>query len=52
MSKNKPHNYPDCPVCDFSCPYLTDNGRCSMEGGPEGECDDYDYYTMDEDEDE
>ena len=52
-------SYPNCPSDDWAtCPYFC-GGKCTIDGGPHGQCDDYDYFSdefdliheaMDEDE--
>ena len=43
-------DFPYCPVCDPTCPYLTKDDKCCMKGGPWGECDDFDFYNDSEEE--
>lgn len=45
--------YFNCPTQNTDCPYWCwKRHKCSMPGGPEGECDEYDAYTEDENEEE
>jgi hypothetical protein len=38
-------NYYCCPTQNVECPYWDwKRQMCSMEGGPAGECDEYDVY--------
>ena len=49
--------YYNCPTCNFDCPYFdTEEGMCAMEivcgDSPAGECDEYDAYNDEDEEDE
>lgn len=37
-----------CPSDDYTCPYLTIDGECTLDD-PMADCDDYYYYNGDDD---
>ena len=46
-------NYYCCPTQNCECPYWDwKRQMCAMEGGPAGECDEYDFYNSDEEEED
>ena len=45
--------YYECPTQNCECPYWDwKRHKCAMEGGPAGECDEYDFYNSDEEEED
>lgn len=42
MKENK---YPNCPICDYFCPYCLASGECIIDN-PIEECDDFFYNEL------
>ena len=51
MTYDELNAYPDCPSGAIDCPYYK-YAKCTIPDGPEGECDEYDFFTYEDDDDE